>query len=48
MDADVLCKQADKKLRGGFLSMFTGGINYDEASDLYVQAANKSKLQKDC
>merc|ERR1711920_157486 len=31
----------------GFLSFLTGGPKYDEAAELYQQAANQFKLQKD-
>jgi len=44
--ADIVAK-ADQKLKGGFLSALFGGPRYDEASDLYVQAANQFKLAKD-
>jgi len=42
-----LMKQAEGKLQGGFLSKLFGGPRFDEAQDLYVQAANQFKLQKD-
>eukprot|EP00747_Dinoflagellata_sp_TGD_P167429 gnl/TRDRNA2_/TRDRNA2_191845_c0_seq1.p1 gnl/TRDRNA2_/TRDRNA2_191845_c0~~gnl/TRDRNA2_/TRDRNA2_191845_c0_seq1.p1 ORF type:complete len:294 (+),score=96.98 gnl/TRDRNA2_/TRDRNA2_191845_c0_seq1:89-970(+) len=45
--AQELVKKADAKLKGGFFSMFTGGPSYDEASDLYMQAANQFKLSKE-
>ena len=41
-----LLAQADKKLHGGMMSMFTG-IDYDGAGELYEQAANRFKLEKD-
>jgi len=41
-----LVKKAEEKLKGGFLSFLTGGPKYDEASELYQQAANQFKLQK--
>jgi len=42
-----LMKQAEGKLQGGFMSKLFGGPKYDEAQDIYVQAANKFKLQKE-
>jgi len=42
-----LVKAADGKLQGGFLSKLFGGPKYDEAQDLYLQAANQFKLSKD-
>eukprot|EP00922_Rhytidocystis_sp_ex-Travisia-forbesii_P033699 GHVS01050038.1.p1 GENE.GHVS01050038.1~~GHVS01050038.1.p1 ORF type:complete len:303 (-),score=47.56 GHVS01050038.1:459-1367(-) len=45
-DAESLVKRADKTARGGVLSFFSGGPNYDEASQLYVTAANKYKMDK--
>lgn len=41
--------QAEQKLKGGMglLSFITGGPKYDDASDLYQQAANHFKLAKD-
>merc|ERR1712216_406065 len=42
-----LMKQAEGKLQGGFLSKLFGGPRFDEAQDLYVQATNQFKLQKD-
>lgn len=38
--------QGDKKLKGGFMSFLTG-VPYDEAQDLYEQAVNQLKLEKD-
>lgn len=48
-NARALAAQAEKKLKGGggFLSFLTGGPKYDEAMDLYQQAANQYKLAKD-
>jgi len=42
-----LVKQADQKLKGGLFSFLTGGPKYDEATDLYQQAANQFKLSKE-
>ncbi|CEM06488.1 unnamed protein product [Vitrella brassicaformis CCMP3155] len=42
---DLLSK-ADKKLKGGLLSFLSGSSRYDEACELYQQAANQFKLQK--
>jgi len=42
-----LMKQGDGKLQGGFLSKLFGGPRYDEAQDLFQQAANQFKLQKE-
>lgn len=42
-----LMKQAESKLKGGLFSFLTGGPKYDEASDLYQQAANQYKLAKE-
>jgi alpha-soluble NSF attachment protein len=42
-----LMKQAEDKLKGGFLKSLFGGPNYDEAQDLFQQAANQFKLAKD-
>lgn len=41
-----LVQKADQKLKGGFLSALFGGPKYDEATELYQQAANQFKLQK--
>lgn len=40
--------EADKKAKGsnGFMKLFGGGANLDEAADLYVTAANKYKAAK--
>lgn len=44
---ESLCHEAEKRISShGFLSFFTGGPNYDAAADLFVQAANKYKLDK--
>jgi alpha-soluble NSF attachment protein len=40
-------KQAESKLKPGFLGGLFGGPKYEEASDLYVQAANQFKLAKE-
>ena len=40
-----LVLRADKKLRGGMMSAFFG-VPYDECMDMYIQAANKFKLEK--
>jgi len=46
--AKDLVAQAEQKLKGGgFLSFLTGGPKYDEAQDLYKQAANQHKLAKE-
>eukprot|EP00921_Rhytidocystis_pertsovi_P009385 GHVQ01015093.1.p1 GENE.GHVQ01015093.1~~GHVQ01015093.1.p1 ORF type:complete len:303 (+),score=49.30 GHVQ01015093.1:161-1069(+) len=45
-DGRELVKRAQKVARGGFMSFLTGGPNYDEACQLYVNAANKYKLAK--
>mmetsp|Transcript_71385 Transcript_71385/g.149173 ORF Transcript_71385/g.149173 Transcript_71385/m.149173 type:complete len:293 (-) Transcript_71385:389-1267(-) len=48
MSGQQLVQQAQQKLQGGgFLSFLTGGPKYDEAQDLYQQAANQYKLAKD-
>lgn len=45
--AEELLKKADAKLQSsGFLSFLSGGPKYDEASELYQQAANQFKLLK--
>ena len=40
-----LFNQAEKKLQGGFMTMFTG-LPYDEACELFEQAGNRLKLEK--
>jgi alpha-soluble NSF attachment protein len=46
--AKDLVKQAEQKLKGGgFMSFLTGGPKYDEAAELYQQAANQYKLAKE-
>lgn len=46
--AQGLVRQAEQKLKsGGLFSFLTGGPKYDEAADLYQQAANQFKLSKD-
>uniref|UniRef100_A0A7S1FJB5 Alpha-soluble NSF attachment protein n=1 Tax=Noctiluca scintillans TaxID=2966 RepID=A0A7S1FJB5_NOCSC len=42
-----LVSQAEQKLKGGFLSFLSGGPKYDEAAELYVQAANQFKISKE-
>lgn len=42
-----LMKQAEGKLQGGFLSKLFGGPRYDEAQDIFQQAANQFKLTKE-
>lgn len=48
-NARALVAQAEKKLKsgGGLFSFLSGGPKYDEAMDLYQQAANQYKLAKD-
>lgn len=46
-NAKALVQQAEKKLKGGFMSFLSGGPRYDEAMELYQQAANQYKLAKD-
>lgn len=45
--AAELVRKADQKLKGSFLSFLTGGPKYDEAVDLYQQAANQYKLSRE-
>jgi len=46
--AKDLVAQAEQKLQGGgFLSFLTGGPKYQDAQDLYQQAANQYKLAKE-
>jgi len=45
--AKALVAKADQKLKGGMFSFLSGGPNWDEASELYQQAANQFKLAKD-
>lgn len=45
--ADLVARAEQKLKGGGFLSFLTGGPRFDEASDLYQQAANQFKLAKD-
>lgn len=48
MAAKQLWDNAQKKLQGGgFLSFLTGGPKYEEAQDLFQQAANQHKLAKE-
>jgi alpha-soluble NSF attachment protein len=48
MSGKELVKQAENKLKGGgFMSFLTGGPKYDEAAELYQQAANQFKLAKE-
>ncbi|CAJ1348581.1 unnamed protein product [Effrenium voratum] len=47
--AEELVKKADQKLkggRGGLLGFLTGGPKYDEAIEIYQQAANQYKMAK--
>jgi len=46
--AEKLVREAEGKIKGGggFLSFLTGGPKYDEAIELYQQAANQYKLAK--
>eukprot|EP00931_Biecheleriopsis_adriatica_P093393 TRINITY_DN6713_c0_g1_i2.p1 TRINITY_DN6713_c0_g1~~TRINITY_DN6713_c0_g1_i2.p1 ORF type:complete len:322 (+),score=99.33 TRINITY_DN6713_c0_g1_i2:82-966(+) len=46
--AEELVKKADAKIKGGggYFSFLTGGPKYEEAIDLYQQAANQYKLAK--
>jgi len=46
VDGEVLLQQADRKLKGGFLNCFAGTRRFEEAADLYEQAANRFKLAK--
>mmetsp|Transcript_137874 Transcript_137874/g.239659 ORF Transcript_137874/g.239659 Transcript_137874/m.239659 type:complete len:298 (-) Transcript_137874:77-970(-) len=46
-DPKELVRQAEQKLKGGFLSFLTGGPNFEDAADIYQQAANQYKLAKD-
>merc|ERR1719203_2696190 len=43
---EELVRRAEQKLQRGFLSFLTGGPKYDEAIELYQQAANQYKLEK--
>lgn len=44
----VLCNQAENCLKPHrFFSFFSGRQSYDEAADLYLQAANQYKIRKD-
>jgi len=45
--ARSLVRQADAKLKGGFLSCFGGTRRFEEAIDIYQQAANQFKLSKE-
>lgn len=42
-----MMRQGEGKLQGGFLSKLFGGPRYDEAQDLFQQAANQYKLMKE-
>jgi len=46
--AQELVKKADQKLKGGggLMGYFTGGPKYDEAIEIYQQAANQYKMAK--
>lgn len=46
-DPRELVRQAEQKLKGGFLSFLTGGPNFEDAQDIYQQAANQYKLSKE-
>eukprot|EP01053_Blabericola_migrator_P002485 Blabericola_migrator_1__2484@NODE_16_length_23467_cov_90_205256_g13_i0_p9_GENE_NODE_16_length_23467_cov_90_205256_g13_i0NODE_16_length_23467_cov_90_205256_g13_i0_p9_ORF_typecomplete_len309_score89_30SNAP/PF14938_6/3_2e55TPR_12/PF13424_6/3_5e05TPR_12/PF13424_6/0_00044TPR_7/PF13176_6/0_066TPR_7/PF13176_6/30TPR_7/PF13176_6/0_16TPR_7/PF13176_6/3_2TPR_MalT/PF17874_1/1_1e05TPR_2/PF07719_17/2_6e03TPR_2/PF07719_17/0_0012TPR_2/PF07719_17/2_3e02TPR_2/PF07719_17/0_94TPR_2/PF07719_17/47TPR_2/PF07719_17/2_8e len=46
MEAAALREEAEKKLKGGFLSFLKGGPKYEEASDLFANAGNLYKTQK--
>jgi len=44
---DMLIREAEKKLKGGFLSNLMGaGSRYEDAADLYIKAGNAFKLAK--
>jgi alpha-soluble NSF attachment protein len=45
---DMLVREAEKKLKGGFLSNLMGGSSqrYEDAADLYIKAGNAYKLSK--
>jgi len=45
--ANSLVKQAEQKLKPGLFGFLTGGPKFDDASDLYQQAANQFKLSKE-
>lgn len=45
-DPEVLVRQADRKLKGGLLSCLAGSRRYEEAAELYEQAATRFKLAK--
>lgn len=45
-DPEVLVRQADRKLKGGFFSCLAGTRRFEEAAELYGQAANGFKLTK--
>jgi alpha-soluble NSF attachment protein len=46
--AAALVERAEQKLKGGgFMSFLTGGPKYDEAQELYQQAANQYKIGKE-
>lgn len=43
----MLMREAEKKLKGGFLSNLMGaGSRYEDAADLYIKAGNAFKLAK--
>mmetsp|Transcript_174895 Transcript_174895/g.560789 ORF Transcript_174895/g.560789 Transcript_174895/m.560789 type:complete len:295 (-) Transcript_174895:34-918(-) len=46
-DARALVRQADAKLNGGFLNCLGGTRRFEEAIELYQQAANQFKLTKE-
>lgn len=45
-DPEVLVRQADRKLKGGFLNCLAGTRRFEEAAELYEQAANRFKVAK--
>lgn len=45
--AKALVAQAEAKLKGGVLSFLTGGPKYDDAIELYQQAANQYKISRE-
>ncbi len=42
----ALIREADKKLKGGWLSSLMGNNRIEEAADLYLKAANIYKMSK--
>jgi len=44
----ALMREAEKKLKGGWLSNLVGGNNkFEDAADLYIKAGNAFKMSKD-